>query len=172
MTLSGIPPYPDQHTGMPYRHRRFPRWVVVLIVVIVSLLVLSPVALVVGFFYVWGKNHEDLRFPSQDVTLSSCRKDAVTGGPVAEVRVTSQAKQPGTYTVQLSFRDLRGKGGGEGGSEPAGRRTVVLKDLPVGATVAREIAGPVPVRGRPQCVVADVTFLSTALARRAATATP
>ncbi|MFE9859418.1 hypothetical protein [Streptomyces sp. NPDC005780] len=172
MTLSGIPPYPDQHTGMPYRHRRFPRWVVVLIVVIVSLLVLSPVALVVGFIYVWGKNHENMRFPSQDVTLSSCRRDAVTGGPVTEVRVTSRAKQPGTYTVHLSFRDPRGKDGGEGRSEPAGRRTVVLKDLAVGATVTRETVGPVPVRGRPQCVVADVTFLSTALARRQATAAP
>lgn len=172
MTLSGIPPYPDQHTGMPYRPRRFPRWAVVLIVVIVSLLVLSPVALVVGFFYVWGKNHEDLRFPSWDITVASCRRDTATGGPVAQVRVTSQAKRPGTYTVYLSFRDLRGTDGGEGGSEPAGRRTVVLKDLPVGATVTREIAGPVPVRGRPQCVVADVTFLSTAPARRSATATP
>ncbi|HEY9331258.1 MAG TPA: hypothetical protein VIS09_23965 [Streptomyces sp.] len=172
MTLSGIPPYPDQHTGMPYRPRRYPRWAVVLIVVIVSLLVLSPIAFVMAFFYVWGKNHENLRFPSWDVTVASCRRDAVTGGPVAEVRVTSQAKRPGTYTVHLSFRDPRGKGGGEGGSEPAGRRTVVLKDLAVGATVAREIAGPVPVRGRPQCVVADVTFLSTALARQSATAAP
>lgn len=172
MTLSGIPPYPDQHTGMPYRPARFPRWVVVLTVVIVSLLVLSPFALVAGFFYVWGKNHEDLRFPSWDVTVASCRRDAVTGGPVAEVRVASQAKRPGTYTVYLSFRDLRGKDGGEGRSEPAGRRTVVFKDLPVGATVTREIAGPVAVRGRPQCVVADVTFLSSALARRPATATP
>lgn len=54
-----------------------------------------------------------------------------------------------------------------------GRRTAVFRDLAVGATVTREIAGPVPVRGRPQCVVADVTFLSTALAAGAsASATP
>ncbi|MGW0935032.1 hypothetical protein [Streptomyces sp. NPDC002666] len=172
MTLSGIPPYPDQYTGMPHRRRRYPRWVVVMIVLIVSLLVLSPFALVVAFFYVWGKNHENMRFPSWDVTVASCRRDAVTGGPAAEVRVTSQAKRPGTYTVYLSFRDPRGKDGGEGRSEPAGRRTVVFRDLAVGATVTREIAGPVSVRGRPQCVVADVTFLSTALARRSATATP
>ncbi|MGW6207888.1 hypothetical protein ACWF9B_30150 [Streptomyces sp. NPDC055089] len=162
---------------MPQRRRTgMPRWAVVLIVVTVSLLVLSPVALVAGFFYVYGKNHEDLRFPSWDVTVASCRRDAVSGGPVARVRVTSRAKRPGTYTVYLSFRDLRdlrGKDGGEGGSEPAGRRTVVFQDLAVGATVAREIAGPVPVRGRPQCVVADVTFLSTALAAGAsASATP
>ncbi|TXS39497.1 hypothetical protein EAO72_31195 [Streptomyces sp. or43] len=158
---------------MPYRPRRFPRGVMVLIVVVVSLLVLSPVALVVGFFYVWGRNHEDMRFPSEDVSVSSCRKDAVTGGPVAVVRVASRAARPGTFTVRLGFRDLRGKDGGEGRSEPAGRRTVVFEDLAVGATATGEIAGPVPVRGRPQCVVADVTFLSTALAARAsASATP
>nr|WSW67131.1 hypothetical protein OG461_13500 [Streptomyces sp. NBC_00995] len=172
MTLSAIPPYPDQRTRMPPRRRTgMPRWVVVLIVLTVSLMVLSPVALVVGFFHVWGKNHEDLRFPSWDVTVASCRRDAVTGVPVAEVRVTSRAARPGTYTVHLAFRDPRGKGGGEGGREQAGRRTVVLEDLAVGATVTREIAGPVPVRGRPRCVVADVTFLSTALAARAS-ATP
>ncbi|WP_327709151.1 hypothetical protein OG912_10675 [Streptomyces sp. NBC_00464] len=173
MTLSGIPPYPDQHTGMPRRPTRTPRRVVILIAVLASLLVLSPVVLVVGFVYVWQENHKDMRFPSWDVSVASCRRDAVTGGPVAEVRVTSQAKRRGSYTVYLRFRDPWGKDGGEGRSEPAGRRTVVLKDLAVGATVTREIAGPVPVRGRPQCVVSDVTFLSTALAARAsASATP
>ncbi|WP_406093200.1 hypothetical protein [Streptomyces sp. NBC_01013] len=172
MTLSGIPPYPDQLTGMPPRGRRAPRWWVVLIVVIASLAALSPVALVVGFFYVSGQNHENMRFPSWDVAVASCRRDAVTGGPVAEVRVTSRAKRPGTYTVHLSFRDPRGKGGDEDRSEPAGRRTVVFKDLAVGATVSREIAGPVPVRGRPRCVVADVTFLSTEWAEASAKNTP
>ncbi|WP_260255619.1 hypothetical protein [Streptomyces sp. 840.1] len=174
MTLSAIPPYPDQHTRMPRRRRTgMPRWAVTLIVVTVSLLVLSPVALVAAFFDAWGKNHEDLRFPSRDVTVASCRRDAATGGPVAEVRVTSRAKRRGSYTVYLSFRHLRDKGGGAGGSEAAGRRTVVIKDLAVGATVTREIAGPVPVRGRPQCVVTDVTFLSTAPAARAsASASP
>ncbi|MFJ2089686.1 hypothetical protein ACIOEW_10490 [Streptomyces sp. NPDC087901] len=168
MTYSGLPPYPDQRTGMRRRRTRTPRWVVILIAVMASLLVLSPVALVVAFFYVSGKNHGDLRFPSQDVSISSCRKDAVTGGPVAEVRVTSQAKRPGSYTVSLAFRDLRGEDGGDS----AGRRTVVLKDLAVGATVTREIAGPVPVRGRPQCVVADATFLSTELAEASKSAMP
>ncbi|MFG3135102.1 hypothetical protein ACGFZA_02645 [Streptomyces sp. NPDC048211] len=43
---------------------------------------------------------------------------------------------------------------------------MIFEDLAVGATVTREITGPVPVRGRPQCVVADVTFLSTAPAAR------
>ncbi|WP_393060140.1 hypothetical protein [Streptomyces sp. LN549] len=173
MTYSGIPPYPDQHTGMPDRRTRMPpRWVVILIAVMAALLVLSPVALVASFFYVWQENHEDLRFPSWDVSVASCRRDAVTGGPVAEVRVTSQAKQPGSYTVHLAFRDPRGKDGGEGRSYPAGRRTVVFKDLAVGATETRKIAGPVPVQGRPQCVVADATFLSTALAEASRPATP
>ncbi|WP_326738383.1 hypothetical protein [Streptomyces sp. NBC_01022] len=172
MTLSGIPPYPDQHTGMPRRPSRTPRWVVILIVVMVSLVVLTPVALVVGFFYAWQENHKDMRFPSWDVSVASCRRDAVTGGPVAEVRVTSQAKRRGTYTVYLTFRDPWGKDGGEGRSEAAGRRTVVLKDLAVGATATREVAGPVPVRGRPQCVVADATFLSTELAEASKSATP
>lgn len=44
-----------------------PRWAVTLIVVTVSLLVLSTVALVAAFFHVWGENHEGLRFPSWDV---------------------------------------------------------------------------------------------------------
>ncbi|MER7725230.1 hypothetical protein [Streptomyces sp. NPDC096323] len=172
MTYAGLPPYPDQHTGMPPRRARTPRWVVALTVVMVSLLVLSPVALVVAFFYASGKNHEGLRFPSQDVSISSCRKDALTGDPVAEVRVTSQANRPGSFTVHLAFRDQRGKDGGEGRSEPAGKRTVVFKDLAVGASASSRITGPVPVRGGPQCVLADVTFLSTALARRPANPVP
>ncbi|THA73137.1 hypothetical protein E6R60_25465 [Streptomyces sp. A0642] len=153
---------------MPRRRTGTPRRVVILIVVMASLLVLSPVALVVAFFYVWGKNHEDLRFPDQDVSIVSCRKDEVTGGPVAEVRVESRAKRPGTFTVHVRFRAPRGKGG----SDPAGKRTVIFRDLAVGATATRSAAGPAPVRGRPQCVLADVTFLSTALARQSASATP
>ncbi|WP_406454161.1 hypothetical protein OG782_23955 [Streptomyces sp. NBC_00876] len=168
MTYSGIPPYPDRHTGMPRRRTRAPRLVVILVPAMASLLVLSPVALVVAFFHVSGENHGDLRFPSQDVSISSCRKDAVRGGPVAGVRVVSRAKRRGTYRVDLRFRDPRGKGG----SDAAGKRTVVFKDLAVGATATREIAGPVPVRGRPQCVVADVTFLSTEPAEASKPATP
>lgn len=167
MTLQDIPPYPDRHTGMPPELRtRMPLWVI-LAAVTATLLALSPVALVVAFIYVWDSNHKDLRFPSQDVSVTSCRKDPVTGGPVAGVRVVSRAKRPGTFTVYVGFRDPRGKRGGESPSEPAGKRTVVFEDLAVGATATREVAGPVPVRGGPQCVVADVTFLSTALAAEA-----
>ncbi|MEU9361470.1 hypothetical protein AB0D35_25600 [Streptomyces sp. NPDC048301] len=159
-------------TRFPGRRRRVPRWVVVLIAVIVSLVVLSPVALVVGFFYAWGEVHADMRLPSQDVTLTSCRRDAVTGGPVARIRVASQAKRRGSFTVHLRFRDPVGKDGGEGRSEPAGRSTVVFEDVAVGAVLTRDVAGSVPVRGGPRCTITEVAFLSAPAARASASATP
>ncbi|WP_327273272.1 hypothetical protein OG609_14980 [Streptomyces sp. NBC_01224] len=159
MTYSGEPLFPG-------RRNRIPPWVMAVIVLSVVVVILVPVGFVVSFFYVWGKNHENLRFPSDDVTLSSCRQDAVTGRPVVEVLVVSEAAQRGTFTVHVEFRDARGKGKGkgEGNSSPAGKRTVVFKDLERGGTETEEVVGPAPVRGRPECVVADATFLSTALA--------
>ncbi|MFG2624015.1 hypothetical protein [Streptomyces sp. NPDC048473] len=61
---------------------------------------------------------------------------------------------------------------GEGSSDPAGKRTVVFKDLERGGTETKEAVGPVPVRGRPECVVADAMFLSTASAATSRPGTP
>ncbi|WP_371776424.1 hypothetical protein [Streptomyces sp. NBC_01438] len=129
----------------------------ILIVVVVAVAVLIPLAVMVGYVYVYGRSHADMRFASDDVTVSDCRRDAVTGRPVVGVRVTSQAGRPGTYTVRLAFRDRRAGGG----SVAAGERAVVVEDLAVGATAARQAGGPVPVRGLPECVVDDVSFVAT-----------
>ncbi|THA65346.1 hypothetical protein E6P78_18690 [Streptomyces sp. A0958] len=141
---------------------------VALITVGATLVALIAVS-VVGFVYAYGQNHENLRFPSQDVTVSSCRRDATTGRPVADIRVTSQAGRRGTYTVPLVFRDLP-DAGGEGGA--AARSTVVVADLAVGATASRQVTGPVPVLGRAECEIGDVTFLSTAAAATASPSAP
>ncbi|WP_224756199.1 hypothetical protein [Streptomyces sp. col6] len=167
------PPYPnDSQAGPPLLPRSMPRWAVVLIAVTGSAVVLLPILAVVGFFSASGAMHENLRFAYEDVTVSSCRLDAKTRRPVAGVRVTSRAARSGSYTVYLAFRD-RAAGGGKGAyagkGVAAGKRTVVVKDLAVGATASERVVGPVAVWGRPVCEVADVTFLSTALASASAT---
>lgn len=148
----------------PRRRPRMPVWLAVLIMVIAALVVLSPVAVLVGFMYTYGKVHADMRFPSDDVTLSSCHRDPATGAPVARVRVESGAARPGSFKVYVRFRDPRGKDGGAGRGVPAGRSTVVVGELAVGAVADRDIVGPVPVRGRPVCVIHDVVFRSSDLA--------
>ncbi|MGW0671391.1 hypothetical protein [Streptomyces sp. NPDC002746] len=150
MTYDGPPLFPRRRNALSRRQ-------VILIVVAVAVAVLIPAAVMVGYVYVYGKSHADMRFASDDVTVSDCRRDAVTGRPVAGVRVTSQAGRPGTYTVRLAFRDRRAGGG----SVAAGERAVVVEDLAAGATAARQTGGPVPVRGLPECVVGDVSFVAT-----------
>ncbi|MEU2025916.1 hypothetical protein ABZ565_27765 [Streptomyces sp. NPDC016469] len=155
------PPYPNNsQAGPPLLPRSMPRWAVALIAVTASVVVLSPIVAVVGFFYADGKIHESLRFADEDVTVFSCGLDAETRRPVAGVRITSRAARPGSYTVSLGFRD-RAAGSEKGAA--AGKRTVVVKDLAVGATASERVVGPVAVLGRPACEVVDVTFLSTAL---------
>lgn len=167
------PPYPStSQSGPPlFPGRPMPGWAVALIVATGALVVLALLVLM-GFSYVYGKNHEDMRFPSDDVTVSSCRLDATTGRPMAEVRVTSRATRRGTYTVPLVFRDLpagsvKGAAAGSARNAAAGRSTVVVADLAVGATASRQVTGPVPVLGLPECEIGDVTFLSTAAAASA-----
>ncbi|WLQ35946.1 hypothetical protein P8A18_22065 [Streptomyces castrisilvae] len=162
------PPYPNtSESGPPlFPGRPMPGWALALIVATGALVVLALLMLV-GFSYVYGKNHEDMRFPSDDVTVSSCRLDATTGRPMAEVRVTSRATRRGTYTVPLVFRDLtagsvKNAGAGSAREAAAGHSTAVVADLAVGATASRQVTGPVPVLGLPECEIGDVTFLSTA----------
>ncbi|MFD7864900.1 hypothetical protein [Streptomyces sp. NPDC059783] len=141
-----------------------PVWLAVLITVLCAVVVLSPFAAVVAFVYAYGEVHANMRFPSDDVTLSSCHRDAVTGAPVARIRVESRAARPGSFKVYVRFRDSRGENGGAGRGVPAGRSTVVVGELAVGAVADRDIVGPVPVRGRPECEIHDVVFRSSELA--------
>ncbi|MGW2593307.1 hypothetical protein ACWCXC_23975 [Streptomyces sp. NPDC001515] len=145
-----------------------PLWLTVLLMVLAAPAVLYPVAVVVGYVYAYGEAHADMRFPSQDVTLTSCHRDATSGVPVARVRVESGAARPGSYRVDVRFRDPGGNDGGAGRSVPAGRTTVVVGELAVGAVADRDVAGPVPVRGRPECVIHDVVFRSSELAAKGA----
>ncbi|NEC63396.1 hypothetical protein [Streptomyces sp. SID9727] len=159
------PPYPNTSQGGPplFPGHRMGGWTVALITV-GALIGVAVVGLVA---YIWasGKVHENLRFPDEDVTVTSCGRDEVTGRPVAGVRVTSEAARPGTYTVHVVFRDLRsGVDAGEGGATVA--------DLAVGATAIRRVTGPVPVRGGAGCELGDVTFESTRPAREEASPGP
>ena len=138
-------------------------WTVVLITVgsLVGLAMVGLLVTFVAFAWAYGKVHENMRFAYDDVTVSSCRLDTETRRPVAGVRIASRAARPGTYTVYLAFRS---RAAGSGKAVAAGKRTVVVKDLLVGATASERVVGPVAVPGSPECELVDVTFLSTASA--------
>lgn len=150
-----------------------PRWAIVLMVVTGALCVLVPVGGVVAYVYASGRNHEDLRFPSEDVTVARCAPDPASGRPVAELSVTSRAARTGTYTVTVEFLDARG--------EPVGRGVGKVADLAAGATGRTVVSGPAPASGSaagsggdgaaaggeraaeraaPRCDVYDVGFLA------------
>ncbi|TRV79457.1 hypothetical protein FKN01_09895 [Streptomyces sp. 130] len=162
------PPYPDTSQGGPplFPGRRTGGGTVALITVggLVGAAVVGLLGTLFAYIWVSGRVHENLRFPVEDVTVTSCARDEVTGRPVAGVRVTSEAARPGTYTVHVVFRDLRG-GGGRGAD--AGEGGVTVADLAVGATASRRVTGPVPVWGGAECELGDVTFESTRTAREA-----
>ncbi|MER6477489.1 hypothetical protein [Streptomyces filamentosus] len=143
-----------------------PRWAIVLMVVTGALCVLVPVGGVVAYVHASGRNHEELRFPSEDVTVARCAPDPASGRPVAELSVTSRAARTGTYTVTVEFLDARG--------EPVGRGVGKVADLAVGATGRTVVSGPAPASGSaavsggegaaekaaPRCDVYDVGFLA------------
>ncbi|MEV6331783.1 hypothetical protein [Streptomyces sp. NPDC051909] len=131
-----------------------PRWAVVLLWVTGAVIVLVPVGLMAGFMYVYGKNHEGMRFPSDDATVTMCRLDPVSKRPVAELSVTSQAAHRGTYRVTVEFRDDRGKAVEQG--------VGTVEDLPRGATGRAVVVGVKAYgAGAPKCVVYDAEFRST-----------
>ncbi|MBT2439426.1 hypothetical protein J7E93_04670 [Streptomyces sp. ISL-36] len=131
-----------------------PRWAIVLLVVTGSLVVLVPVGLLAAYVYAYGENHKDMRFPSQDVTVTGCTLDPESRRPVAELGVTSQAQRRGTYTITLEFQDGQGAVVGSG--------TAVVEDLATGASERTVVVGAnAGGSGAPQCVVADVDFEAT-----------
>ncbi|WP_405899608.1 hypothetical protein OG242_20855 [Streptomyces sp. NBC_00727] len=167
------PPYPNTSEGGPplFPGYRMGGWTVAMITVgaLVGVVLLGLFGTLVAYIWASGKVHENMRFPGEDVTVTFCGRDEVTGRPVAGVRVASGAARPGTYTVHVVFRDLRsGKGRGVDAGE--GRATVA--GLAVGATASRRVTGPVPVWGGARCELGDVTFESTRTARQEASPGP
>ncbi|MER5311473.1 hypothetical protein ABT034_27200 [Streptomyces sp. NPDC002773] len=131
-----------------------PRWVVVVLGVTGSLVVLMPVGGIVAYMYAVGRNHETLRFPSEDVTVARCALDPVSGRPVAELSVMSRAAHRGTYTVTVEFQDEREKA--------VDRGTGVVEDLAIGATGRTVVVGAEAYGGGvPRCVVYEADFGST-----------
>ncbi|MFG2770761.1 hypothetical protein [Streptomyces sp. NPDC048350] len=131
-----------------------PRWAIVLLVVVGSVVVLAPVGLLVGFVYVYGENHEDMRFPSEDVTVARCAVDPVSQRPVAELTVTSQAANRGTYTVMLDFQDREGRF--------VETRYPAVEDLSPGGTDRVVVVGFRQIEGgEPRCVVREARFEAT-----------
>ncbi|WP_411108194.1 hypothetical protein [Streptomyces sp. c-19] len=132
-----------------------PRWVVVVLWVVGSLVVLVPLGGIAAYVYAVGENHENLRFPPEDVTVARCVVDRVSGRPVAELSVTSEAGRRGTYTVTVEFQDEREKA--------VDRGVGVVEDLAVGATGRTVVAGAEAYGpGVPRCVVYEADFRSTA----------
>ncbi|MFF5974122.1 hypothetical protein ACFY7C_21625 [Streptomyces sp. NPDC012769] len=130
--------------------------------VVGALVVLVPVGGIVAYMWAVGKNHENLRFPSQDVTVARCALDPVSKRPVAELSITSQASRRGTYTVTVEFQDEREKAVGQG--------VGVVEDLARGATGRTVVVGAKAYEGgggngsgagKPRCVVYDADFTST-----------
>ncbi|MFB7452540.1 hypothetical protein [Streptomyces sp. NPDC056194] len=131
-----------------------PRWTVVLLVVMGALVVLVPVGGIAAYIHASGRNHEDMRFPSDDVTVARCTLDPVTGRPVAELSVTSRAAREGTYTVTVEFRDEREK--------VVDRGVGTVEGLAIGATGRTKAVGARAYAGGvPGCVVHDAEFRST-----------
>ncbi|MFE5616025.1 hypothetical protein [Streptomyces sp. NPDC056524] len=131
-----------------------PRWVIVLLVVVGASVVLAPVGLLVGFIYVYGENHADMRDPVEDVSVARCAVDPVTRRPVAELTVTSQAARTGTYHLMIDFQDRDGRF----------VETVrpAVEDLAPGATGRAAAVGRWPYEGGGlRCVVMEARFAST-----------
>ncbi|MGC4949937.1 hypothetical protein ACLQ2N_27530 [Streptomyces sp. DT224] len=126
---------------------------------LIALAAVGGLVVMILFAHAYGEVHADMRYPYDDVTVTSCRTDEETRRPVAGVRITSEAARQGTYTVYLEFR---GHAAGSGKTVAAGKRTLVVKDLAVGATAAERVVGPVAVPGSAECEVVDVMFRSTA----------
>ncbi|MFJ9428919.1 hypothetical protein ACIRQY_04560 [Streptomyces sp. NPDC101490] len=139
-----------------------PRWAVVTLVVAGALVVLVPIGIFVGFVYVYGKNHENMRFPSEDVTVARCGVDPETRRPVAELSITSRAARDGTFTVSVGFLDGQGAVADQG--------TGAALEVAPGATGTTVVTGARAFGGgEPRCVVEDAVFASTG---PSATATP
>ncbi|MFF5708483.1 hypothetical protein [Streptomyces sp. 62] len=130
-----------------------PRRVVVLLAAMGAMVVLVPVGGITAYIYASGRNHEDMRFPSDDVTVARCALDPAAGRPVAELSVTGRAAREGAYTVTVEFQDEReeavDRGVGTGGG------------LAVGATGRTKAVGARAYAGGvPRCVVHDAEFRS------------
>ncbi|MEV5601018.1 hypothetical protein AB0L33_06210 [Streptomyces sp. NPDC052299] len=161
------PPYPKTSEGGPplFPGHRMGGMTVALVTVggLIALAVVGGLVGLIVFAHGYGEVHADMRFPADDVTVTSCDRDEVTGRPVAGIRVTSEAARPGTYTVHVVFRDLRGA---KGRGVEAGEGGVTVARLAVGATASGRVTGPVPVWGRAGCELGDVTFDSTGTPRK------
>ncbi|GAA2783708.1 hypothetical protein [Streptomyces showdoensis] len=88
-----------------------PRWLVVVLVTVGALTVLAPVGVFVGYVYVSGTIHEDMRFPEDDVALATCVTDPVSGRPTARVEL-EEGVPAGAYTVGVDFLDTSEAGRG------------------------------------------------------------
>lgn len=139
------PPYPNTSEGGPplFPGYRMGGWTVAMITVgaLVGVVLLGLFGTLVAYIWASGKVHENMRFPGEDVTVTFCGRDEVTGRPVAGVRVASGAARPGTYTVHVVFRDLRS---GKGRGVDAGR---AVRPWPAWRWVPRRPGGS-PVRFR------------------------
>ncbi len=157
------PPYPKTSEGGPplFPGRRMGGMTIALITVggLIALAAVGGLVAMILFAHAYGEVHADMRYPYDDVTVTSCRMDEETRRPVAGVRITSEAARRGTYTVHLVFRD---RAAGSGKDAAAGKRTLVVEDLAVGATVSERVVGPTAMLGPPECEADDVTFQSTA----------
>lgn len=140
-----------------------PRWAIVLLVGTGAVVVLAPIGLLVGYVHVYGANHENMRFPSDDVTVARCGVEPASRRPVAELTITSQAARKGGYAVLLDFQV------GEGGLVTTGR--AVVEGLAPGETGRATVVGERSVDGRSAdggsaegltCVVADARFEAAA----------
>ncbi|WP_329621440.1 hypothetical protein OG357_13875 [Streptomyces sp. NBC_01255] len=131
-----------------------PRWAVVMLWVVGALVVLVPVGGIGAYIYAVGENHENMRFPSEDVTVARCAVDPVSKRPVAELSVTSQAGRRGSYTVTVEFQDEREKA--------VERGFGVVEDLADGGTGRTVVMGAEAYeQGVPRCVVYEAGFRAT-----------
>lgn len=119
----------------------------------VVVVVLIPAALTGLYIHATGKNHEHLRYPDEDITVMSCRRDPSTGLPTARVRVTSRAARTGTYRVTIAFTATSGT--------PAGRTTTLFKNVAPAQSLTRQANGPQRTPGPPACTVTDTTFAAS-----------
>lgn len=116
------------------------------------LAVLVPATLTGLYLYATGKNHEHLRYPDEDITITSCHRDRSTGLPAARVRVTSQAARTGTYRVTIAFTTTSGA--------PAGGTTLLFKNVAPAQSLTQQANGPQRMQGPPTCTPTDTTFSS------------
>ncbi|MEV8628958.1 hypothetical protein [Streptomyces sp. NBC_01268] len=132
-----------------------PRWAVVMLVTVGALVVLAPVAVFVGYVYVYGANHEDMRFPEDDVSLAKCGLDPASGRPVVEVALVGGVRE-GSYTVGVDFLDTSRAGNGE----PVDGAAVVLSAEPGGSRRATLVGAKRFDGGELGCGVRDLVPLA------------